>query len=136
MTLKTPGLMLLVSLVVIAVFQSTHRTVMAAGAESLRAVGRVQQIDTSGPRTGIVAFLLSPRGRQIVRASNHPMARSLMRRLGEESQATAPVSHPVRQTSLSSSGQPPAASIGCGTATGTTCVPSSDGLIKTRTPSN
>ncbi len=119
MTLKTPGLMLLVSLVVIAVFQSTHRTVMAAGAESLRAVGRVPQIDTSGPRTGIVAFLLSPRGRQIVRASNHPMARSLMRRLGEESQAAAPVSHPVRQTSLWSSGQPPAASIGCGTATGT-----------------
>jgi hypothetical protein len=121
MKLKTLGLalMLIVGLVVIVVFQITQPNVMAAGAESLRAAGRVQQNDASGPRTGIVAFLLSPRGRQIVRASNHPMARALLRRLGEEPQAAAPVFRPAPHSSLSSGSQPSAASIGCGTATGT-----------------
>jgi hypothetical protein len=112
--------MLIVGLVVIVVLQSRPPKVMAAGAESLRAAARVQPDEASGLHTGMVGFLLSPRGRQILRASNHPMARALVRRLGEEPQAAAAlVSRPASQPGLPSASQLSPASIGCGTVTGT-----------------
>jgi hypothetical protein len=122
MKLKMLGwaLVLMVGLIAIAVFQSTQPKVMAAGAESSRAAARLQRNDASGPRNGIVAFLLSPRGRKIVRASSHPMAQALLRRLGEEPRAAAPESRPAaRPASFSSSSEISPASIGCGTASGT-----------------
>lgn len=110
--------MLVVGLVVMGVLQGTQSGVMAAGAKSPGAGGRIQDA-TPGPRSGIVGFLLSPRGRQIARASNHPMARALLQRLGEESQAAAPVSRPTPQAASAAGSQPSAPAIGCGTASGT-----------------
>lgn len=120
MKLKTLGLVLtlILGLAVIAVFQVAQPKAMAAGAESATVPGRIHQNNASSmPRTGIVGFLLSPSGRQIVRASNHPMARALLRRLGEESQAQ-PVVRPLQSTSSSGSELSPT-EVGCGTATGT-----------------
>ena len=112
-------LMLIVGLAVLSVSHGTQPTVMAAEVESAAAIGRGNQSDASEPRSGIVGFLLSQRGHTILRASSHPMARALLRRLGEEPQAAAPVSRPSPQAGLPAAGQPSAPSIGCGTASGT-----------------
>src|SRR5258706_8892418 len=83
-------LMLIVGLAVVSVSHGTQPTVMAAQVESAAAIGRGNQSDASQPRSGIVGFLLSQRGHTILRASSHPMAGALLRRLGEEPQAAAP----------------------------------------------
>src|SRR6059036_3321645 len=102
MKLKTLGLALIftASVLILHVLQITQPEAMAAGTNSTRTVGGVQQSSAPfGPRTGIAAFLLSPQGRQILRASNHPLARALLQRLGEESQAVAPEFRPTSQAS-------------------------------------
>lgn len=121
MKFKTLGgaLMLVMGFVAVAVLQISQPTAMAAGAESLRTADRVQRSDASGPHSGIVGFLLSPRGRQIIRASNHPMARALLRRLGEESQAVSPAGGLLRQTSFSPDSPLSPTEVGCGTSAGT-----------------
>jgi hypothetical protein len=75
----------------------------------------------SGPRTGIAAFLLSPQGRHILRASHHPMAMALLRRLGEEpSSAPQTIFREVPPAgTASSTTRTIEPSIGCGTASGT-----------------
>src|SRR2546423_102990 len=122
MKLKTLGLalILIATVLILHVLQITPPEAMAAGADSTKTVGGVQQNPVPfGPRTGIAAFLLSPQGRRILRASNHPLARALLQRLGEESQAVAPEFRPVSQASPGIDSELSAAAVGCGTVTGT-----------------
>src|SRR5258705_5038901 len=121
MKLKTQGwaLMLMASALVLLLLRIPQPEAAAAGAGSLRAAGRLHQnYAPFGPRTGIVAFLLSPRGLQITRASNHPMARALLRRLGEEPKDVVSALRSPQTDSLPRSQVSPV-SVGCGTATGT-----------------
>jgi hypothetical protein len=89
-----------------------------AGNHLTRSVDRESALP--GARGGIVAFLLSPRGRRILQASNHPMAGALLRRLGEEpSRSLEPLSAEILPAAESSSGPEPSTSAGCGTVAGT-----------------
>jgi len=122
MKLKSLGLALLLiaGVLILHVLRIAQPEAMAAGADSTKTVGGVQQNSVAfGPRTGITAFLLSPQGRQILRASNHPLARALLQRLGEESQAVAPAFRPASQASPGIDSELSAAAVGCGTVTGT-----------------
>ena len=113
-------LILIMSLLILHALQVTQPEAMAAGAGSTMTGGGVQQNSAAfGPDTGITAFLLSPQGRQILRASNHPIAKALLQRLGEESQAVAPELRPASQASPGIDSQLSAAAVGCGTVTGT-----------------
>jgi hypothetical protein len=75
------------------------------------------------PPLGLIGYLASPRGRVLLRASNHPMLRALAQRLGEPvadgAAVAAPAAVPEVPAAKSAVPPPDAVTAGCGDAMGT-----------------
>src|SRR5947209_4315109 len=72
-------------------------------------------------RSGLIDFLLTPRGLGILRASHVPMAKALLKLAGEPEADTpwTPEADAPAEERTATSTAAPAASSGCGTVTGT-----------------